>query len=75
MEVQNHKTGRAFRTGNGGEYVTKDLKRFFQSKGIIHDFTYPYSPKSNGVAERLNQTIGEALRPMLGCVVTYNKKL
>jgi transposase InsO family protein len=61
MEHQHHKAPKAFRTDNGGEYVTNDLKGFFESKGIIHEFTPPYSPESNGVAERLNRTIGEAL--------------
>jgi len=44
MELQNHKTPAAFRTDNGGEYVTKDLKGYFESKGIIHEFSPPYSP-------------------------------
>jgi len=75
MELQQHKTPRAVRMHNSGEYVTKDSKGFFESKGIIHVFTPPYSPGSNRVAERLNRTIGEALRAMLQSVVTYNKKL
>jgi transposase InsO family protein len=54
MEHQQHKTPKVFRTDNGGEYVTKNLKRFFESKEIIHEFTPPYSSESNGVAERLN---------------------
>jgi len=75
MELQNHKTPAAFRTENGGVYVTKDLKGFFESKGIIHEFSPPYSPESNGVAERLNQTIGESLRAMLESAPFYDKKL
>ena len=54
MEHQHHKSPKAFRTDNGGEYVIKNLKGFFESKGIRHEFTPPYSPESNGVAERLN---------------------
>jgi len=75
MELQHHKTPAAFRTDNGGEYVTKDLKGFFTSKGIIHEFSPPYSPESNGVAESLNHTIGESLRAMLESASTYDKKL
>jgi len=75
MEHQHHKSPKAFRTDDGGEYVTKDLKGFVESKGIIHEFTPPYSPEPNGVAERLNRTIGEALRAMLESAVTYDKKL
>jgi len=54
MEHQYHKALKAFRMDNGGEYVTKDLKGFFESKGIIYEFTPPYSPESNSVAECLN---------------------
>jgi len=75
MEVQNHKTPAAFRTDNGGEYVTKDLKGSFASKGIIHECSPPYSPESYGVAERLNRTIGESLRAMLESASTYDRKL
>jgi len=75
MELQHHKTPAAFRTDNGGEYVTKDLKGFFGSKGIIHEFSPPYSPESNGVAECLNRTIGESLRAMPESAPTYDKKL
>jgi len=75
MELQHHMTPAAFRTDNGGEYVIRDLKGSFTSKGIIHEFSPPYSPESNGVAERLNCTIGESLRAMIESAVTYDKKL
>jgi len=73
MEPQHHKTPAAFRTDNGGEYVTKDLTGFFTSKRIIHEFSPPYSPESNGVAERLNLTTGESLRAMRESASTYDK--
>jgi len=75
MELQNHKTPVSFRTDNGGEYITTDLIGFFTSKGIIHEFSPPYSPESNGVAERPNRTIGESLRAMLESAPIYVKKL
>jgi len=75
MELQHHKTPAAFRMDNGGEYITKDLKGFFASKGIIHVFSPPYSPESNRVAERLIHTIAESLRAMLQSASTYDKKL
>ena len=61
IELQYEKTPKRLRTDNGGEYVTNDLKEFLKQKGIVHEFTPPYSPESNGVAERLNRTIGESL--------------
>jgi len=75
MDLQNHKTPAAFRTDNGGEYVTTDLKGFIASKGILHESSPPYSPEANGVAECLNRTIGESLRAMLDSASTYDKKL
>jgi len=75
VELQTHKSPATFRTDNGGEYVTRDLKGFFTSKGILHEFSPPYSPKSNGVAERVNRTIRVSLRTMLESASTYDKKL
>jgi len=46
-----------FRTDGGGEYVNKDLIKFFKDKGIIHELTPPYSHESNGIAEHFNRTI------------------
>lgn len=53
------------RTDNGGEYVNQKLTKFLNEKGINHHVTPPYSPESNGVAERLNHSIGEGIRSML----------
>jgi len=74
MELQDHKTAKAFRTDNGGEYVIKDLKGFLTSKGIIHGFSPAYSPESNGVAAGHNQTREESLIGMLETACTYDKK-
>ena len=75
MELQHHNTQKAFRTDNDGEYVTNNWTRFFESRGIIYEFTPLYSPELNGVAERQNRTIGEALRAMPESAVIYDKKL
>jgi len=75
MEHQNHKTPAAFRTDNGGEYITKDLKGFFTSKGIIHELCPPYSHKSNRVAEHQNRTIRESLEAILESASVYDRML
>ena len=75
MELQHHKTPRAFWTDYGGEFISKDLKRFLQSMWIIHELTWDYSPESNWVVEHLNRTIGEALRALLESAATYDKSL
>src|SRR5690606_32903595 len=47
------------------EYINKELVNALKVKGILIDQLPPYSPESNGVAERFNQTMGEARRAML----------
>lgn len=53
------------RSDNGGEYSSKNFADFCTENGILHDFTNPYSPQQNGIAERLNRTIMESARSML----------
>ncbi|KAI1006263.1 hypothetical protein K3495_g1957 [Podosphaera aphanis] len=65
LETQYRCKTKAFRSDNRGEYVNNDLRKFFAQKGIVHDLTPPYSPESNGVAERLNRSIDEAIPSML----------
>jgi len=65
IEKQENTVVRRFRTDNGGEYVNERLRKFITFKGIIHELTPPYSPESNGVAERLHRTIGEGVRAMM----------
>ncbi|GJU98711.1 zinc finger, CCHC-type containing protein, partial [Tanacetum coccineum] len=38
---------------------------YFQSTGIIHQTTAPYTPQHNGVAERKNRTLKEMVNSML----------
>ncbi|KAI1007148.1 hypothetical protein K3495_g1071 [Podosphaera aphanis] len=61
LETQYRCKTKAFRSDNGGEYVNNDLRKFFAQKGIVHDLTFPYSPESNGFAERLYRSIAEAI--------------
>ena len=55
----------AFHTDNGGEYVSRDLRLYFESQGITHLRTTPYTPEQNGIAERINRTLVESARSML----------
>ena len=54
-----------FRCDNGGEYISRETKEFFESKGIQFEFTIRYTPQQNGVAERMNRTLLEKARCML----------
>jgi len=51
------------RLDRGGEYVS--FNDYCVKEGIIHEETPPYSPESNGVAERKNMTLKEMMNAML----------
>lgn len=53
------------RTDNGGEYISSDLQVYLRGKGIEPQLPPPYSPESNGRAERLNRTLIERARTIL----------
>ncbi|EPZ30777.1 Integrase, catalytic core domain-containing protein [Rozella allomycis CSF55] len=50
---------------NGGEYLDQRMKTFLEEEGIKCKATAPYSPFQNGIAERRNRTLLEAVRSML----------
>ncbi|RVW71630.1 Retrovirus-related Pol polyprotein from transposon TNT 1-94 [Vitis vinifera] len=52
------------RSDRGGEYESPFVDICAQH-GIIHETTAPYSPQSNGVAERKNRTLKEMMNAML----------
>ena len=64
-EKQTGHSVKALRSDNGGEYVSNAFKDYCKSSGIRQEFTIPYSPQQNGVAERANRTIMESVRSML----------
>jgi transposase InsO family protein len=66
-EVKNQKNKRIkrLRTDRGGKYASNSFKEFCEQNDIIHEVTPPYSPKSNGVAERKNKILKEMMNAML----------
>lgn len=60
----------ALRCDNGGEYSSQSFKKFCLERGIRIQYTVPYNPQQNGVAERYNRTIMEKAR----CLI-YDAKL
>lgn len=66
-EVENKWNNKVYtlRCDNGGEYANVDLKQWCKFKGIVLDFTTPYTPQLNGKAERLNRTIMEKARALI----------
>ncbi|GJR75333.1 retrovirus-related pol polyprotein from transposon TNT 1-94 [Tanacetum coccineum] len=52
------------RSDRGGEYVSP-FAELCAKHGIRHEFTAPYSPQQNGIAERKNSTLKEMVNAML----------
>ena len=65
FEKQGEISVKVIRTDRGGEFCATSLEGWMRSKGILHQKTAPYSPQSNGGAERLNRTLVEKLRAVL----------
>jgi transposase InsO family protein len=53
------------RNDRGGEYFLNLFTLFCEEHKIIHEKTPPYSPQSNGVAERKNHTVTDLVNTML----------
>nr|GEW14259.1 retrovirus-related Pol polyprotein from transposon TNT 1-94 [Tanacetum cinerariifolium] len=72
VENQNDVKVKQIRTDNGTEFKNHELESFYDEKGISQNFTYPYTLKQNGIAERKNRTVIEAARTMLnGSVLEF----
>ena len=55
---------KSIRSDRGGGYVAP-FEELSNASGIIHQTTVPYSPQSNGVAERKNRTLKEMMNVLL----------
>ena len=53
------------RSDNGSEFKNTQIEEFLDDEGIKHEFSAPYTPQQNGVAERKNRTLIEMARTML----------
>nr|KAJ0189226.1 hypothetical protein LSAT_V11C800430080 [Lactuca sativa] len=62
FELHKNELIKVLRTDKGGEYYDP---LYFESTGIIHQTTAPYTPQQNGVAERKNRTLKEMVNSML----------
>jgi transposase InsO family protein len=70
VEVENQleKKIKRLRSDHGGEYFSNEFSEFCVVYGIIHERTPPYSPQSNGIAERKNRTLTDLVNTMLESV-------
>src|SRR3954471_13458725 len=65
VENQLDRKIKRLRSDRGGEYFSNEFDAFCAEHGIIHERTPPYSPHSNGVAERKNRTLTDLVNAML----------
>lgn len=56
---------KSVRSDNGREFDNRYFRSYFEKKGISPEYTNVYTPEENGIAERFNQTIINAVRTIL----------
>nr|GEU73229.1 zinc finger, CCHC-type [Tanacetum cinerariifolium] len=62
VELQQESLIKRFKTDRGGEYMNT---MYFQSVGINHEMTAPYTPQQNGISERKNRVLKEMVNSMV----------
>ncbi|GKF30763.1 retrovirus-related pol polyprotein from transposon TNT 1-94, partial [Tanacetum coccineum] len=73
VENQNDVKVKQIRIDNGIKFKNSELERFCDEKGISQNFSSPYTPEQNIIAERKNKTHIEATRTILhGSVLLKN---
>nr|GEY79786.1 Gag-Pol polyprotein [Tanacetum cinerariifolium] len=55
---------RHIKTDNGSEFVNQTLRKYYETVGISHETSVARSPRKNGVIERRNRTLIEAVHTM-----------
>jgi hypothetical protein len=65
VEKQLEREIKQVRSDRGGEYLSNDFGEYCAEHGIIHETAAPYSPQSNGVGKRKNQTLTDLVNVML----------
>nr|AAS01934.1 putative Integrase core domain containing protein [Oryza sativa Japonica Group] len=65
VENQLDRKIKRLRSDRGGEFFSNEFDLFCEEHGIIHERSPPYSPESNGIAERKNRTLTDLVNAML----------
>ena len=65
LERKSKKTVTVLRSDNGTEFKNSIIEDYCASKGITQQFSAPGTPQQNGVVERKNRTLIEAVGTML----------
>lgn len=61
-ETQTGKSVKTLFSDNGGEYTLAEFLQYLQDNGIVHHFSLAGLPRTNGLAERINLTLGNIVR-------------
>lgn len=56
---------RILRSDNAKEYFSTSFNSFMSENGVIHQSSYPHTPKQNGIVERKHRHIIETARTLL----------
>ncbi|GJY71566.1 retrovirus-related pol polyprotein from transposon TNT 1-94 [Tanacetum coccineum] len=75
VENQNDIKVKQLRTNNGIEFKNSIPLNFCHEKGISQNFSFPNTPEQNGVVERKNKTLIEAVRTMLSSATSAHECL
>ena len=65
VEKESGATIGCLRTDRGGEFTSNEFREFGENHGIKRRLTAAFTPQQNGVAERKNRTIMNAVRTVL----------
>jgi transposase InsO family protein len=65
MEMQTSRKLKKLCVDEGGEFLSKEFKKYLLDNGIQLEITAPHSPSQNGIAECLNRTLVEHTHAMI----------
>lgn len=60
------------KTDNGSDYVSREMRMFFEEAGIAHNLSDPFSPWQKGHVERFIQTFLHSILEMLDNFIGHN---
>ena len=65
VEKQTGKNIKILRSDHGGEYLSTEFLDYLRDKGILSEWTPPYTPQLNGISVRRNRTLLDMVRSMM----------
>ena len=66
VEKQLGRSIKSLRSDRGGDYLSEAFLDYLKDNGILSQWTPPYMPQHNGVAEKRNRTLLDMVRSMMG---------